>query len=113
MSVEYSAGVAFGFKLTGDEMNMVRQAFEDREDWDKLDEISDMFIIDLNSWGDGSDGVIFGLSFFRMSDCGAQPLFSIEPNPGQIYETMNAYHEYIEPILGNKEPNRYIYCQCY
>lgn len=114
MSIEYSAGIAYGYKLTQDEVASVRNYVCEEYSEDKWEEL-DEFLINLNSWGNGSDGYIFGTKVETVEDSCAIPVNDItESLEGDILtEIMLSYHHYIFPVLHHKSAKFWLFCQVY
>lgn len=115
MSIEYSAGIAYGYKLTQDEVTSVRNYMCEKYSEDKWEELSDEFLIDLNSWGDGSDGYIFGTKVETIEDSCAIPMNDITESLEKdiIAKIVLSYQDYIFPILHRKPVKFWLFCQVY
>lgn len=110
MSISYKAGLAFGYKLTKSELDKVREhwccTYEYNHIWD---DISDNALIYLDF---NCTEAIFGFSYYTVEAENARELPLIRVSPEENLTLQQYYSRVIEPVLGKKYPNRYIYLSC-
>lgn len=112
MSVEYNVGIAYGYKLSADDVTKIQKNLE-------TEVLIDLYkyVIDLNMWGDGREGAIFGLQYVTRDEPGATKINNLtellEHHCNLDEEVKDAYAKYLALILGDREPDHYLFYQLY
>lgn len=113
MSVEYNVGIAYGYKLSADDVTKIQKNLKT----EVLIDLWDKYIIDLNLWSDGHEGAIFGLQYATCDEPGAAKISDLtellERHCNWDKEVEDVYAKYLALILGDREPDHYLFYQLY
>lgn len=113
MSVEYNVGIAYGYKLSADEISKLQENLET----EVYEDLWDKYIILLNSWGNWHEGAIFGLQYVTLDEPGAAKIGDLtkllEHHCNWNEEVEDVYAKYLALILGDREPDHYLFYQLY
>lgn len=111
MSVEINAGFAYGYKLSADDVIKIQENLE----VEVLEDLWDTYVIELNTWGDGRDGVVFGVQYVHIDEPGAAKIDELtelfEQRSSWSKEVKDVYAHNLAGILGDREPGHYLFYQ--
>ena len=107
MSVDYRAGIAYGYSITNEEFTKNSYSLNHScADWD---EICDDYVIRTDCYGYNSN-VIFGINVATCEEGASYRLHDIVPNEHDIKNITCLFQEYF-PDLKNKTPGLYLYLE--
>ena len=106
MSVNYRAGIAYGYSMTDEEFTKNSYSNYSSADWD---EICDDYVIRTDCYGHNGD-IIFGINVATCDEGASYHLHDIVPNECDMKNITCLFQEYF-PDLKNKTPGLYLYLE--
>ena len=106
MSINYKAGIAYGYTITYEEFLKSSYLNQSRADWG---EVCDDYIIITDCYGN-NDNVIFGINIATCDEGASYRLHDIVPNKCDMINIVCLFKEYF-PNLKNKTPGLHLYLE--